>query len=501
MNFAKKLIHFDPSGLGKKPQAPKGNLNVFGEVRTRLLIYYMTLIVGLLGLSIPLFSKLILNEVNIRVRRDLREELESFKKFMETEALSKNSLQSDELIDILDDFLYYRIPEDDTFLIIIIDGALRISSPKALPIIIQENSDLMKSWVTLKHEEQGEQKTEDSDMGNILYLATPIVNQGQVRGVFVAVHATAGEIQEATDLIAILIRVFIGILVIAFILTWIVSGQVLAPLRSLARTARSISDTDLTQRLSLQGTGELAELALSFNEMMDRIQSSFDTQKAFISDAGHELRTPITIIQGHLELLIYDNPEEQQKTIALILDELDRMVRMVKELLLLAKSERPDFLNLEVVDVNLLTQELFTKAQALAPRQWRLGAIAQGTFMADRQRVTQAIMNLAENATQHTKETDIIEIGSAFENEMIHLWVVDSGEGIAESDQHRVFERFARVVGRQRRSEGTGLGLSIVKAIAQAHGGEVQLSSQLTVGSTFILVLPSKLSWLTSKRE
>lgn len=253
-----------------------------------------------------------------------------------------------------------------------------------------------------------------------------------------------------------------------------VSGKILSPLRSLSTTARSISEKDLTQRLQVQGIGELAHLANTFNEMMDRLQNAFTSQREFISDAGHELRTPITIIRGHLELL-EDDPSEQQETVALLLDELDRMTRMVEDLLLLAKSERPDFLQWETIDVDLLTVELFSKAQALALRNWHLEAYAQGVIKGDRQRLTQAIMNLAENATQYTKQTDTIEIGSIIEENRLRLWVRDTGEGIAPSGQLRIFQRFARAENSQRRSEGAGLGLSIVKAIAQAHGGQVAL--------------------------
>lgn len=108
----------------------------------------------------------------------------------------------------------------------------------------------------------------------------------------------------------------------------------------------------------------------------------------------------------------------------------------------------------------------------------------------DRQRLTQAIINLAQNATQHTTEENIIAIGSAIENNQVQFWIRDTGEGIAESDQKRIFERFARVTSSRRRSEGAGLGLAIVKAIAEAHGGFVRLDSHLGIGAKFTIVVP-----------
>jgi signal transduction histidine kinase len=168
------------------------------------------------------------------------------------------------------------------------------------------------------------------------------------------------------------------------------------------------------------------------------------------------------------------------------------MSRFVDDLILLAKTERPDFLKLDVVDIATLTDELFTKAKGLAPRNWQFDASATGTMVVDRQRLTQAVMNLAQNATQHTQESDTISIGSGISKGKVRFWVQDTGEGIATDDQKRIFERFARVSTSRRRSEGAGLGLSIVKAIVQAHGGKIYLKSLFGTGSTFTIVLPQE---------
>lgn len=165
------------------------------------------------------------------------------------------------------------------------------------------------------------------------------------------------------------------------------------------------------------------------------------------------------------------------------------MSRIVNDLLLLAKAEQPDFLNLETVELDSLTEELYFKATALNFRDWQLEAKANGFIVADRQRLTQAIMNLAQNATQHTTEGDVVALGSAITNGNAWFWVRDTGEGIAPKDQERIFKRFARSHG-HRRSEGAGLGLAIVQAIAEAHGGQVELISQPDAGSTFKVIIP-----------
>jgi signal transduction histidine kinase len=166
------------------------------------------------------------------------------------------------------------------------------------------------------------------------------------------------------------------------------------------------------------------------------------------------------------------------------------MGRFVEDLLLLAKAERKDFLILKSVDLKELTEEMYRLMQGLGNRNWQLENQAQGTTILDRQRITQGIMNLAQNAVKYTQPTDTITLGSGVEYGKIHFWVRDTGIGIPHDDQQRIFERFARSSNNQNNTEGTGLGLSIVSAIAKAHKGRVELYSQLGQGSTFTLVLP-----------
>ena len=223
--------------------------------------------------------------------------------------------------------------------------------------------------------------------------------------------------------------------------------------------------------------------------MLDRLEDAFASQRSFVSDAGHELRTPITIVRGHLELL-GDDPEERRETVALVTDELDRMSRFVDDLLTLARAERHDFLQLEDVDLDALTEELGAKASALAPRRWEVERVGAGRLRADRQRLTQAVMSLAQNAVQHTRPGDSIVLGSELRAGRARLWVRDSGPGVTSVDRERIFERFARADGGRRRSEGAGLGLAIVLAIAEAHGGRVELESSLSHRATFTVDVP-----------
>ena len=421
-----------------------------------------------------------------RIQKSLLQEVEEFRQF--TAGRNPNTGQpfGEDVAEIFELFLYRNIPDDDEFLLTLWNGQLYKSSPIALPELLQRDSDLVNHLAQLTQPEQGKKITPDD---TIVYMAEPLKIRGKTRGVLVVAHTLNGEQEEMDEAVSTVFQATLGSLVLASVLAWFAAGRVLAPLRSFTETARSISESDLNKRIAVQGTGEIAQLAFTFNEMMNRIEDAFTSQRHFINDAGHELRTPITIIRGHLELL-GDDPEEQRETLELVLDELDRMNRFVDDLLLLAKAERPNFLTLESVEIGSLSQELYAKGKALAVREWRLESRVSGRIVVDRQRITQAIMNLAQNATQHTTDGDVITIGSALTKGSAHFWVRDTGQGIALADQQRIFERFARASNRRRQSEGAGLGLSIVRAIVEAHGGRVELYSQPSVGSTFTIIIP-----------
>jgi two-component system, OmpR family, sensor kinase len=188
----------------------------------------------------------------------------------------------------------------------------------------------------------------------------------------------------------------------------------------------------------------------------------------------------------------YPATEMDTETIYLTIDELDRMSRLVNDLILLARAEHPDFLVRETIELSSFVPILFSKVQALADRQWHLDGHAMGTIYADGQRLTQALINLAQNAVQHTQPDDHITLGVSVDHQFFSLWVSDTGEGIPAAEQQRIFQRFARVRNSQRRSDGSGLGLAIVKRIVESHHGKISLDSKIGRGSTFCLTFPLK---------
>jgi signal transduction histidine kinase len=327
------------------------------------------------------------------------------------------------------------------------------------------------------------------DLGELSYLAVPVEFEGQPPGAFAVVSLRSPQVQQVDEVVRILAGVIAGTVALASSVLWSVAGRILAPVRAVTETARAITETDLGERIAVEGDDEVSDLARTFNDMLDRLQAAFRSQREFIDDAGHELRTPITIIRGHLELM-GDDPADREETTAIVLDELDRMNRFVDDLLVLATAGRPDFLDLATVDVAALTEELLAKARGLGDRRWELEAVGRGLLVADRQRVTQAVVQLAANAFQHTNPGTEIALGSAVSDGAVRFWVRDTGPGIAPEEQSRIFKRFARATSGERRSEGAGLGLSIVRAIARAHGGDAELRSRPGAGATFTVILP-----------
>ena len=164
-----------------------------------------------------------------------------------------------------------------------------------------------------------------------------------------------------------------GMIVIASLLGLALAGRVLRPLSTLADTAQTISATDLTRRIPVRGEDEASRIATAFNDMLERIERANATQRRFLDDASHELRSPMTVIRGHVELLeLETDPEEREAMVNIITDEIDRMNRIVEDLLLLARSERPGFLSMEPVDIAELTEDVHRRASVLCGRTWLL---------------------------------------------------------------------------------------------------------------------------------
>jgi signal transduction histidine kinase len=269
------------------------------------------------------------------------------------------------------------------------------------------------------------------------------------------------------------------ILAIALLASYLAGARVSAPLRRMAAVAARVDAGDLEPRIptSHARNDEVRALADAFNHMLDRLADAFAGQREFVADASHELRTPLTVIRGQLEVLAAlpdPSSDEVRRVERLVQAEIQRMSRLVDDLLLLAQSEQTDFLRTEPIELVTFIEELWDGVSLTAERQFELDAVPRGSLLADPDRLAQALRNLARNAIEHTAAPDgLVRLElEHVQPDRIRFAVIDDGPGIPAGELERIFERFHRTdPARTRAAGGAGLGLAIVRAIADADGG------------------------------
>ncbi|HEX3690037.1 MAG TPA: HAMP domain-containing sensor histidine kinase [Solirubrobacteraceae bacterium] len=287
-------------------------------------------------------------------------------------------------------------------------------------------------------------------------------------------------------------------LVLALIASYLAGASVSLPLRRMARVAAQVDDGDLHPRMDTTrlAADEIRVLAESFNRMLDRLSEAFASQRDFIADASHELRTPLTVIGGQLEVLAaqeHPAPQEVRRVERLVAAEIARTSRLVDDMLLLARSERRDFLQYRELELEPFVAELWLGARIGEERRFELSPIPDAMLTADADRLAQALRNLIRNAVEHTAAPDglvRLEV-TARPGGLVRFVVLDDGPGIDDDELEQVFERFHRTDDdRSRKTGGAGLGLAIVRAIAQAHGGDARAVHNPAGGARLELDLP-----------
>ena len=471
---------------GAEPRGSPRSLRRLGSsISVRILVAFVLLMGAATMVSVLLVRQILLSGLDDRIDSELVQESRELRLLVEDgsdpetgEPFGTNVRR------LLEVFLERNVPARNEAFLTFVDGEPSVRGRNVLPYRLDEDDALVERWADLTATDAG---SVDTPGGTIRYLAVPIRVGGEVRAVFVAAIFRDLEAREIGPAVRAGALVGLAAVLIGSLLAFLVARRIIKPVQAVQATARTISESDLSRRIEVAGNDEIAQLAETFNELLDRLERAFAAQRAFVDDAGHELRTPITIIRGQLEVLS-DDPEEQRKAIALVTGELDRMSRMVNDLLLLAKAQQPAFLEFDLVDVGALTREVHDKVRALGSRRWSLERVAEGTLVGDRQRLAQALIQLLQNAVDHTDPGTEIALGSRIADGLARFWVRDTGPGIPSELRDRIFERFSRTG--SRRSEGAGLGLSIVQMIAEGHGGRVWVESEVGLGSTFTLEVP-----------
>ncbi len=282
-------------------------------------------------------------------------------------------------------------------------------------------------------------------------------------------------------------------LVAALLAGYLLAARTASPLRRFASTAAEVDAGDLSPRLesSPADAEELRTLADAFNNMLDRLDRAFAQQRQFVSDASHELRSPLTTIRGQLEVLARgDDPsvEDVRRVEAVTMKEMGRVERLVDDLLALARLDEGVGLELREVEVTAFLNDL---AAAGVDGSTEVGEVCAGRIQMDPDLVAQVIRNLLSNAHRHAGQAGRVGLSARFENETLVVTVDDDGPGIAAAQRELVFDRFHRSeVARDRASGGSGLGLGIARSIVTQHGGSIWIDDSPLGGARVSFALP-----------
>ncbi|MBO0609932.1 sensor histidine kinase [Myceligenerans salitolerans] len=389
-----------------------------------------------------------------------------------------------------------NVPGTNEAFVSYLDGAYQQSNPPALGRVVAGHPAVREAVAGLTPEsERTYQREIDTEVGRVWFVVVPVTvaDRGEV-GAYVMAAALDRALAPETDVMRTYAVVCSVALVLLGLFAWFVVSRLLRPLRQLGATATRVTETDLSERAAVATDDDLGDLAAAFNTMLDRLSTAIETQRQFLDDAGHELRTPLTVLRGHLEVLDPDDPGDVRETRDLLLDETSRMGQIVEELVLLARSERSDFVNAAPLDLGRFTDDVHDKALALGARRWVVDARSDAEVVADAHRLTQAALQLADNAVKFTGPADEVGIGTEVVDgpagPYARLWVRDTGPGVPPEEADRIFDRFARgsTTGG---IPGSGLGLAIVRAIAQGHGGDVAVEPSPGGGARFVVTWPA----------
>ncbi len=290
-------------------------------------------------------------------------------------------------------------------------------------------------------------------------------------------------------------------LALALLLAYAITRSVARPLQEMATVAEAIGQGKFDQRAPLAGPEEVQRVAANFNRMAQQVQATQTAQRDFVANVSHDLRTPITAIQGWSQALLDGaaaDPEAQTQAAQIIHDEAGRLARMVQQLLELSRLASGQLrLHRAAVDLSALLQEVVAAHQLAAENRGvllRVEAAVLPPLSADRDRLAQVLSNLVDNGLRHTPPDGQVVLRARREGDWAVLEVADTGSGIPPAEQGRIFERFYQVDksrARQDEHSGAGLGLAIARELVEAHGGTIQVTSQLGQGSVFTIRLPA----------
>jgi heavy metal sensor kinase len=344
-------------------------------------------------------------------------------------------------------------------------------------------------------------QTAEGERVRLLTVPINISILGPPPGIQPAALVIARSTKQIDQALAGLVRTLIIAVPLALILAagggLFLARRALKPVDKIAQTAREIGESDLSQRINVNTKDELGRLAATLNEMIGRLEKTFQRQKQFTSDASHELRAPLAVIEAESSLALQkERPSsDYQRSLEIISQESRQMSSLIDQLLTLARADAgKEQWNFTEVNLGKLITNLSTDVEILCQEKglsFQLGQPQDLVVKGDEARLRELFMNLSDNAIRYTPSPGAVSVSLRREGQMAVVAITDTGVGIPAEDIPFIFERFYRVDKSRSRAEGgSGLGLAICKHIVEAHGGKIEAESQVGVGSTFSVWLP-----------
>ena len=317
-------------------------------MRFRIVAAVVVLLAASAAVSIFALRAVLLERLEEEILVDLRQEMEEFELLAEGLDPRTGEPFGDDIQSVFDIYFAREVADEGETLLAFVESELYHFERAADAVDPDDIEDAIGYWLQLEGREEGRILTQS---GEARYVALPFT-EGPAHGLFVVANFPAFERTEINEAIFTQAITQGATILLASLIGLALAGRVLHPLRSLADTAETISATDLTRRIPVHGQDEASRIATGFNEMLARLEAVFATQRQFLDDASHELRVPLTVVRGNVEVLeLETDPVERAAMISIITNEIDRMNRIVEDLLLLARSERPGFLSIDAVDL------------------------------------------------------------------------------------------------------------------------------------------------------
>lgn len=391
--------------------------------------------------------------------------------------------------DALEAVVQRTAPDDNTGVLGIVDGAAALVPGVALDVDLQSVPGFVDHVVGQTSSAEPIMGTFSTDDVTWRYLAVPITvgEADAASAVFVIAYDIDAELAEINSAARVFLIASVVTLIVIGAAAALVTTRLLRPLRQMRETAERVSGQSMSERLPIVGRDDVSELAQTMNEMLDRLDEALESQRELLSDVGHELKTPITIVRGHLEVLDAEDPADVRETRDLVVDELERMARLVQDLASTAALHGPAPVRPVPTDAADLMRQVVRKAQGIEGADAAAGPFAEVVCPLDPARVTQALLQIAQNAVTHGGGRMVLS--SRVRGGMLELSVRDFGGGVPDEAKPHVFERFHRGADAEHRA-GSGLGLNIAQVIARAHGGAVRVVDAAGGGAEFVFAVP-----------